>query len=138
MPTIEVPLQSWTDIPALRKSKKFTKLADRAIELARQEKVLKAARQELSLELFDILDEVLDDQTKSIAYEGATLTKRAGGQTSKFDKKKLMTMPIPCSNPKCKTDNHVTVDIIEACTKKSDRRPGVSIKLPGEEENGDE
>lgn len=135
MPMIEVPLPSWTEIAGLRKSKKFKKLADEAVELKRQEKALSARRAEIGLELYDILEEELDDTMKSVSYEGATITRKAGGKSSRFDKKKLMAMPIPCANPKCKTDNHVTVDIIEACTKYGDRRPGVSIKLPGESED---
>jgi hypothetical protein len=135
MPTIEVPLQSWTEIAALRKSKKFKSLADEALKLTEQEKYIKARRSELSLELYDILEANLDEQTKSIEYQGAVLTRKAGGQSSRFDKKKLMQMPIPCANPKCKTENHVTVDVIEACTTTSDRRPGVSIKLPGEKDD---
>lgn len=134
MPMIEVPLKPWTEYAELRKSKKFKALADEAVKLAAQEKVLKARRTELSLELYDLLDAALSDDEKSIEYAGAVMTKRVGGQSSRFDKKKLMTTPIPCSNPKCKTVNHVTVDLIEACTKYGERRPGVSIKLAGEEE----
>lgn len=137
MPMVEVPLQKWSDIPALRKSKKFRQLANEALELKREQKQLEARRSELSLDLFEILDEALPTGVKSIDYEGAMLTKRASGKWSRFDKKKLMETPIPCSNPKCKADNHVTADIVEACTKTGESRPGVSVKLPGEE-NGDD
>jgi hypothetical protein len=134
MPLIEVPIKPWTEYSALRKSAKFKRLADEAVKLTAQVKVLEGRRKELSLELYDLLDEALQDGEKTIEFAGATLTKRAGGEPSRFDKKKLMQVPIKCSNPKCKTENHVTVDIIEACTTHGERRPGVSIKLADDEE----
>lgn len=164
MPLIEVPLQSWHDIPVLKRSKKFAKRSDEALALSYLSKLIEARRQELSIELYDALEEGLGEEVKSVAYApvddinrtkildivnelvpddedfsvtGAVMTRKAAGKSSKFDKKKLMQMPIPCSNPKCKAENHVTVDIIEACTTTTERRAGVSIKLAGEE-NGDE
>lgn len=135
MPMIEVPLKSWTDYATLRRSKKFQKLADEALKLAKAEKVLKARRAELSADLYDILDGALDDGMKTVTYNGATLTKRAGGEGNRFDKKKLMQEPIECNE--CGAENHVTVDVIEKCTTKTERRPSVSVKLAGEE-SGDE
>ena len=138
MPTIEVPLQSWKEISNLRKSKKFAKLASEAATLARQEKFIRARRQELSLELYDILNESLDSEVKSIEYEGVRLTKIDGGETSRFNKKKLMTIPIPCANPKCKAVNHVTSDVIDECTDRGTRRPSVSVTPIDDGEDGEE
>lgn len=160
MPTIQVPLQSWTTIPELRKSRKFKRLADEGVALTIVGKLLKARRSEISLEMYDQLDETLDEQTRSIEFDGLTmskadvlklidkllpedvdvasamLTRKAGGPNYRFDQKLLMQTPIPCSNPRCKTVNHVTVDIIEACKKRGeDRRPSVSIKLAGDTED---
>lgn len=153
MPIVEVPLQSWKEVAGLRKSKKFRRLGDEALALSKLAKIIKARREELSLELYDPLEETLPDQIKTVRYDGAkidrqmlidivrqllpenlfiasgTMTKKVGGETKKLNQKQLMATPIPCSNPKCKADNYVTADIIELCTKKGTSRAGVSIKL---------
>lgn len=136
MPTIEVPLKPWIEIPALRKSKKFQKLADEMVELTEQVKMLEARRAELSLEQYDILNEALDDDTKSIEYRGYRLTRRAPGKVGRFDVKKLMKRPIPCI--KCKTANHVTADVVDECKTFSDVRPGVSVTAIKREDDDDE
>lgn len=154
MPTIEVPLKPYTAYPSLKSSKKFKRLADEATRLAKQAKFIEARRSELSLELYELLDDALDEQTKSIAYpvacmnedcpqarEGdhthdATFTKKRGGPNVRFSKELAFEYPIACANPKCKTVNHFTAEAYKACQKRGDdRRDGVSIKLPGDVED---
>jgi hypothetical protein len=164
MPTIQVPLKSWTEIQALKKSKRFKKLSDEALALAVVEKIVKARRSEISLELYDFLEDTIPDGAKSIDYdhaelnidgllaavttlienavdedaviERAMLTAKAGGPSKSLDKALLFSYPIPCANPKCKTVNHFPADAYAECQKSGeDRRPGVSVKLPGEKGN---
>lgn len=161
MPLIEVPTPSWSTLPTLKRSKKFKRLADEALALTWLAKFVEARRKELSIELYDVTAGALPEGIKTLTYDdaeidrdrlmeildalvpedsvfdvihAATMTAKAGGPSSRFNPKKLLATPIPCSNPKCKTENFVTVDVIEACTKHGERRAGVTIKLAGEEE----
>ena len=159
MPLVEVPTPSWTDIPTLKRSKRFKRLGDEALALAWFAKLIKARREELSQELYDTVEGQLPEGMKSLQYDGAeidrdrlmeivdalvpddedfeivhagTMTAKAGGPSSRFDKKKLCATPVEC--PGCGADVFVTTDVIEACTKHGERRAGVSIKLVGETE----
>lgn len=159
MPVVEIPVPSWSDVPTLRKSKKFKRLADEALALTWLMKLVAARRSELSLELYDTLDGQIPHGLKSLEFNDAeidreklmeivdklipdddefeiihagTMTAKAGGPSSKFNKKKLVSTPIPCLG--CGVENFVTTDIIEACTTHGERRAGVSIKLAGESE----
>ena len=157
MPMIKVPIPTWTQYPTLKKSARFKRLADEAAALARVEKIIKARRSELSMELYERLADALPDEIKTIEVVPremghddivkilgelipddveigkASLTKRAAGESSRFDKKRLMQEPIECNE--CGAENHVTVDVIERCTVKGERSAGVSIKFTDEGES---
>lgn len=161
MPLVKVPSPLWSEITGLKNSKKFKRFADEATALTWLSKLVKARREELSIELYDMIGSRLPDGVKSLEFNdaeidrdrlmeivealvpdtddfdiihAATMTAKASGASSRFDKKKLLATPIKCSNPKCKTENFVTTDVVEACTSHGERRAGVSITLAGEAE----
>lgn len=143
MPTITTPLTLATAIPALKKSKRWSMLASEEAELALLTKRVQARRAELKLELYDLLDGALPEDTKSVQYDytytdedtgeehttSFQFTKLAGGTESKtFKKERLLTIPIPCPRKGCKGIAHVDTDMLESCVEYGQpSKPTVSV-----------
>lgn len=150
MPTVNVPLTLWSDIPALKRSKAWQRLAKEEAQLSAEAKRIKARRDELKLELYDELKDRLPEDVKSVRYdytyvdpeteEEVTLplqfTAVGAGKSRSFKVERLLTVPIVCSNPKCRTENHITADEIEECYEESPRKPTVRVEEIKEKGSG--
>jgi|SRR6185503_12189505 len=133
MPTVQVPLQPYTAITKLAKSKRFKELAAEKISLKQQRERVAAREEEVNAELYLVMDkDIDDDDTKSVEFEGYMLTKIDAGTTSKFSKTDLMKRPIRCTGcaecKKKKVTLFVTAVDIEACTTEGSRKPTVSAE----------
>lgn len=150
MPMINVPLTPWTDIPKLKRSKLWARLAAEEASLRKQEERIKIRRAELKLELYDVMSSALPEGVKSVEYdytftdpetgETATeplqFTKLDGSTTTSFKKEKLLEIPIPCTNPKCKAVMSIDADMIESCVEHGVSKPTVRVEKIKAKKNG--
>ena len=126
MPTIQVPLLDWSDYtPLAKNSKQFKRLADQLVTLSEQAKIIEQQQGEIRQQLYPLLKPLGD--IKSVRYGEVRLERQDEGETTRFDKGKLMQQPIPCANPKCKTVNHVTPDVMERCMSYGKRKATVKV-----------
>lgn len=138
MPTVNVPLQPYSDFQKLARDKRFAELATEKITLKQQmEKIQKRLDGDdehlgLSDELYLLMDKYLPEDTKSVEFEGYMITRIDPGTSSKFSKSDLMKRPLRCTGcNECKRKKvalFVTTVDIEACTTEGTRKPTVSAE----------